>query len=68
MQNELYDVFYNGQFVCRIVDVLLKSFLALINDKLPFDGEQTSVVVRKFVPVQPEEQKEKAEEPTTKKA
>lgn len=57
MQNELYDVFYNGQFLCRIVDALLQQFLEMANKVLPFNGDQTVLLVRKVVPQQPEEEK-----------
>ena len=59
MQNELFDVFYNGQFLCRIIGPLVKSFVDLVNKTLPFDNPETSIVVRKVPLEEPKEEKAK---------
>ena len=44
---ELYDIFYNGRFACRVIKELLQDELRLLTSILPFDGQQTGITVIK---------------------
>lgn len=59
--SELYDIYYNNRFVCRVIKELLQDQLRLLTSILPFDGQQTGLTVVKVenkpdVPAPVEEQ------------
>ena len=45
--SELYDIYYNNRFVCRVIKELLQDQLRLLTSILPFDGQQTGLTVVK---------------------
>lgn len=57
---ELYDIFYNGQFVCRVIGALLKAEMNFLSSSLSFEGPESALYVKKVEPAAPE--KEPAEE------